>query len=393
MTDALLPTYARTDVIFESGKACELITSDGTRYLDFGAGIAVNALGHAHPHLVDCLKAQADKLWHVSNLYHIAGQERLADRLVKHSFADKVFFANSGAEANECAVKMARKYHAGNGNAQRFRMVTFEGGFHGRTLAMIAAGGQAKHLEGFGPKVDGFDQVPVGDIEALKAVISDETAGIMIEPIQGEGGINVIDPGFLRNLRSIADEQNLVLIFDEVQTGVGRTGYFYAYEGCGVEPDILTSAKGLGGGFPVGACLARASVAEAMVAGSHGSTFGGNPLAMAAANGVLDVVLEAGFLERVREKGLVFKQKLAALVDEYGDIFDLVRGEGLLIGLHCVSSPSDIIAACFKERLLCVAAGGDVVRLLPPLIAENSDFDKAISSLRRAAQYVRDTRE
>ncbi len=395
MTNNILPTYARTDITFDHGDGCELISTTGERYLDFGAGIAVNSLGHAHPHLVDAIQQQAQKLMHVSNLYKIEGQEVLANRLCANSFADKVFFANSGAEANECAVKMARKYksaqHCQNGGEEQdapFRIITFDGAFHGRTLAMIAAGGQEKHLEGFGPVVDGFDHVPLGDIEALKAAITPRTAGIMIEPIQGESGINPVDPSFLRELRTLCDENELVLIFDEVQTGAGRTGALYAYQLHGVEPDILTSAKGLGGGFPIGACLASDIVAGPMSAGSHGSTFGGNPLAMAAANAVLDVVLEPGFLEQVREKGLLFKQKLASVVDGHPNVFELVRGEGLLLGLQLKCSPQDMVAASFAEKLLCVPAGGNVVRLLPPLIATEKDFDAAVMALERAAARI-----
>lgn len=385
MTNKILPTYARTDITFDHGDGCELVATNGDRYLDFGAGIAVNSLGHGHPLLVEAIQNQAAKLMHVSNLYKIDGQERLADRLCEHTFADKVFFANSGAEANECAVKMARRYQSAAGKPERYRVITFAGGFHGRTLAMIAAGGQAKHLEGFGPKVDGFDQVPLGDVEALKDLISDETAALMIEPIQGEGGIHSAEVDFLKELRALSDKYCLVLIFDEVQTGVGRTGALYSYQQYGVEPDILTTAKGLGGGFPVGACLAKDEVAHAMVAGTHGSTFGGNPLAMAAANAVLDVVLEPGFLENVREKGLLLKQKLASVIDQYPDVFDLVRGEGLLLGLHAKVPPQDVVAACFDEKLLCVPAGDNVVRILPPLIANAEEFDRAIASLERAA--------
>ncbi|MBO6550151.1 MAG: aspartate aminotransferase family protein [Rhizobiales bacterium] len=385
MTNKILPTYARTDITFDHGDGCELVATNGDRYLDFGAGIAVNSLGHGHPLLVEAIQNQAAKLMHVSNLYKIDGQERLADRLCEHTFADKVFFANSGAEANECAVKMARRYQSAAGKPERYRVITFAGGFHGRTLAMIAAGGQAKHLEGFGPKVDGFDQVPLGDVEALKDLISDETAALMIEPIQGEGGIHSAEVDFLKELRALSDKYGLVLIFDEVQTGVGRTGALYSYQQYGVEPDILTTAKGLGGGFPVGACLAKDDVAHAMVAGTHGSTFGGNPLAMAAANAVLDIVLEPGFLENVREKGLLLKQKLASVIDQYPDVFDLVRGEGLLLGLHAKVSPQDVVAACFDEKLLCVPAGDNVVRILPPLIANAEEFDRAIASLERAA--------
>ena len=388
MSKAILPTYARTDITFVAGDGVNLQASTGERYLDFGAGIAVNALGHNHPHLVKAIQDQAASLMHVSNLYKIEGQEELAQRLCAHTFADKVFFANSGAEANECAVKMARRYQADKGCPERFRIVTFSGAFHGRTLAMIAAGGQDKHLQGFGPKVDGFDQVQVGDVEALKNCIGSETAGLMIEPIQGEGGVNPIEPAFLQALRDLADKDDLVLIFDEVQTGVGRTGQFFAYQGVGVTPDILTSAKGLGGGFPIGACLATDKVAAPMVAGTHGSTFGGNPLAMAAANAVLDVVLEPGFLEQVQEKGLVFKQKLAAVIDEFPDVFELVRGQGLLLGIKMKVPPVDMVAACFEEKLLAVPAGDDVVRLLPPLIATADDFERAVASLERAARAI-----
>lgn len=388
MTNNILPTYARTDITFEYGEGSELIATNGERYLDFGAGIAVNSLGHAHPLLVEAIQKQASKLMHVSNLYQIEGQERLAERLCANSFADRVFFANSGAEANECAVKMARKYQSTQGKPERYRVITFAGGFHGRTLAMIAAGGQEKHLEGFGPKVDGFDQVPLGDVEGLKSLISHETAAIMIEPIQGEGGINPADLAFLKELRALCESEDLLLIFDEVQTGVGRTGTFYAYELYGVVPDILTSAKGLGGGFPVGACLATEKAAQGMLAGSHGSTFGGNPLAMAAANAVLDVVLEPGFLEEVREKGLALKQKLASVVDQYPDVFDMVRGEGLLLGLHAKIPPMDVVEACVAEKLLTVPAGDNVVRILPPLTANVEEFDQAISSLERAADKL-----
>lgn len=384
MTTNILPTYARADVTFEKGEGAELIATDGARYLDFGAGIAVNALGHGHPHLVSAIQEQAARLMHTSNLYHIAGQERLAARLSTETFADLVFFANSGAEANECAVKMARRYQSSRGFAERYRVITFTGGFHGRTLAMIAAGGQAKHLEGFGPVVDGFDQVPMGDVEALKAAITNETAALMIEPIQGEGGIFAAEPDFLKVLREIADQHNLLLIFDEVQTGVGRTGHFYAYQGYGVEPDILTSAKGLGGGFPVGACLATKEVAAPMIAGTHGSTFGGNPLAMAAANAVLDVVLEPGFLEQVREKGLFFKQKLAAVVDAHPDVFELIRGEGLLLGIKVKLPPAEVVAALMEEKLLSVPAGDQVVRLLPPLTITEAELAQAAEAIDRA---------
>ncbi len=389
MSQHILPTYARTDVTFDRGEGVWLIADNGDRYLDFGAGIAVNALGHNHPGLVGAIREQAGKVMHVSNLYQIKGQDRVATRLSENTFADKVFFANSGAEANECAVKMARRYQAFHNRPERYRIITFSGAFHGRTLAMIAAGGQEKHLEGFGPKVDGFDQVPMGDLEALKAMIGDHTAGIMIEPIQGEGGINPAEPAFLKEVKALTVKHDLALIFDEVQTGVGRTGHFFAYQAFGVEPDILTSAKGLGGGFPVGACLASDKMAVPMIAGTHGSTFGGNPLAMAATGAILDEILKDGFLECVREKSRFLKQKLAAVVDEFPDIFELVRGEGLLLGLKLRVPPGELVAACFDEKLLVVPAGDHVVRLLPPLIVEEEELQDAVDALHRAAARLK----
>ena len=299
MITPLLPTYSRADVAFERGEGPYIYSTSGERFLDFGGGIAVNVLGHAHPHLVAALTAQAAKLWHTSNLYRIPGQERLAERLVAATFADTVFFGNSGAEAVECSIKMARKYHAARGEPQRYRLITVEGAFHGRTLATIAAGGQKKYLEGFGPKVEGFDQVPFGDHEALIQAIGPETAGILIEPIQGEGGIRPFGWDYLRTLRALCDEQGLLLVLDEIQTGFGRTGKLFAHEWAGIAPDIMAIAKGLGGGFPVGACLATEKAAAGMTSGTHGSTFGGNPLAMAVGNAVLDVVLAPGFLDHV----------------------------------------------------------------------------------------------
>ena len=318
-TSAMVPTYARAKVAFERGEGCWLVSTDGERYLDFGAGIAVTSVGHAHPHLVEALTNQGSKLWHVSNLYQNPEGERFARRLVDATFADLVFFANSGAEANEAAVKMARRRQSVDGHPERYRTLTFEGAFHGRTLAMIAAGGQAKYLDGFGPKVDGFDQIPLTDLKAVEAAIGPETGSIMIEPIQGEGGVRVVPPAFLRGLREICDRRDLLLIFDEVQTGVGRTGRFYAYEHCGIHPDILTSAKGIGAGFPMSACLATADAARGLTAGVHGTTFGGNPLAMAVGNATLDVILAPGFLERVARLGLDMRQRLAELKDRHHD--------------------------------------------------------------------------
>ena len=378
---ALLPTFARADLVFERGEGAWLVTQDGDRYLDFGAGIAVNALGHAHPHLVARLAEQAAKVWHTSNLYRIPEGERLSRRLADATFADQVFFTNSGAEALECAIKMARKYHAVGGHPERFRIITFEGAFHGRTLATIAAGGQKKYLEGFGPKVEGFDQVPFGDHAALEAAIGPETAAILIEPIQGEGGVRPVPPQCLRGLRELCDKHGLLLIFDEVQTGVGRTGRFFAHERAGVTPDIMSVAKGIGGGFPMGACLSTLEAGKGMTAGVHGTTFGGNPLAMAVGNAVLDVVLAPGFLEHVERISLVLKQRLAELKDRHPGIIEEVRGEGLLLGLKCRVPNTDLAAAARAEQLLTVPAGDNVLRLLPPLIIGESEVAEAFARL------------
>ncbi|WP_288583184.1 aspartate aminotransferase family protein [uncultured Methylobacterium sp.] len=384
MTSSLLPTYARAKVSFERGEGAWLIARDGSRYLDFGAGIAVNSVGHGHPHLVAALTEQAQKVWHVSNLFEVPEAERLAQRLVEASFADVVFFANSGAEANEACIKMARKYHAAGGHPERYRIVTFEGAFHGRTLATIAAGGQQKYIDGFGPKVDGFDQVQFGDLEALKSAITPETAALMIEPIQGEGGLRVVSPEWLRTLRGLCDEHGLLLIMDEVQTGIGRTGKLFAHEWSGVTPDILSSAKGIGGGFPMGACLATGEAARGMVVGSHGTTFGGNPLAMAVGNAVLDIVLAPGFLEQVRQTGLLLKQRLASLKDRHPDIVDEIRGEGLMMGLRLVVPNTEFAAAARDEHLLVIPAGDNVVRLLPPLIIGEAEVSAALDKLEAA---------
>jgi acetylornithine/N-succinyldiaminopimelate aminotransferase len=377
----LLPTYARADVSFERGEGPWLVSRDGERYLDFGAGIAVNVLGHAHPHLVQALTEQAGKVWHTSNLYRIPEGERLAQRLVDNTFADVVFFSNSGAEANEAAIKMARKFHAANGQPERFRIVTFEGAFHGRTLATIAAGGQKKYLEGFGPKVEGFDQVPFGDIPALKQAIVPETAAIMIEPIQGEGGIRPVPTLFMRELRALCEEHGLLLIFDEIQTGVGRTGKLFAYEWMGLAPDIMAIAKGIGGGFPMGACLATAEAAKGMTVGTHGTTFGGNPLAMAVGNGVLDVVLAPGFLQRVEQMGLLLKQRLAELKDRHPAIIADVRGQGLMVGIKTYVLNTDFIDAARDEKLILIGAGDNVARMLPPLIITEAEIGEAMNRI------------
>ncbi|TKT74216.1 aspartate aminotransferase family protein [Aquamicrobium sp. LC103] len=382
---ALYETFARAPLAFDRGEGSWLVTESGERYLDFAGGIAVNSLGHSHPHLVSALTEQAGKLWHVSNLYQIPGQSRLGERLAENTFADKVFFTNSGAEALECAIKTARRYHYVNGQPDRYRIVTFEGAFHGRTLATIAAGGQPKYLEGFGPKVEGFDQVPFGDLEAVRKVITDETAAILIEPVQGEGGIREGSAPFLQKLRELCDQNGLLLIFDEVQSGIGRTGKLFSHEWSGVTPDIMAIAKGIGGGFPVGACLATDEAAKGMTAGVHGTTFGGNPLAMAVGNAVLDVVLEEGFLQSVRDKALLAKQGLASVVDEFPDVFEEVRGVGLMLGLKCRAPNAAVNAALRDEHFLVVPAGDNVIRLLPPLTVSEEEIRVGIDRIRSAA--------
>jgi len=371
---ALYETFARAPLVFERGEGVWLVEANGDRYLDLAGGIAVNSLGHSHPHLVAALTEQAGKLWHVSNLYEIPDQRRLAERLVENTFADKVFFTNSGAEALECAIKTARRYHYVNGRPERYRTITFEGAFHGRTLATIAAGGQQKYLEGYGPKVDGFDQVPFDDIDAAAKAITPETAAILVEPVQGEGGIRQFPTQSLKRLRELCDKHGLLLIYDEVQCGVGRTGKLFAYEWSGVEPDLMAIAKGIGGGFPMGACLATDAAAAGMTAGVHGTTFGGNPLAMAVGNAVLDVVLEDGFLDEVGRKALVMKQGLAAIADEFPEIIGDIRGIGLMLGLKCVAPNTKVSAALRDQKVLSVPAGDNVVRLLPPLTISEDEI-------------------
>jgi acetylornithine/N-succinyldiaminopimelate aminotransferase len=387
----LLPTYARADVAFERGEGAWLFSTTGERYLDCSGGVAVNVLGHAHPHLLEALTAQAHKVWHVSNLYRVPEAERLADRLCAISFADLVFFCNSGAEAMECCIKVARKHHAAAGHPERFRIITFEGAFHGRTLATLAAGGNKKYLDGFGPVAGGFDHIAYGDIEVVKRAITPETAAILIEPIQGEGGVRVVPNSFLQSLRALCDQHGLLLIFDEVQTGVGRTGHFFAYERTGVTPDIAGLAKGLGGGFPVGACLATADAGKGMTAGTHGSTFGGNPMAMAIGNAVLDVLLAPGFREGVQKKALLFKQRLAEIHDRHSDVITDVRGDGLLLGLRTTVPNTEFVDALRAEHLLAVAAGDNVVRLLPALIISDSEIGEAINRIDRAATNIERT--
>ena len=381
MNAPLYPTYARYDVAFERGEGACLFDADGRRYLDFATGIAVNALGHCHPRMVAAVKRQAERLWHVSNLYRIPEQERVAARLTENSFADAVFFCNPGAEAVETGLKTVRRFHHEKGDSRRWRVVTVAGAFHGRTLAELAAGHQEKHLAGFGPPADGFDQVPFADLEAMKRAVTDETAAILVEPVQGEGGVRPMPPGYLRALRGIADAAGALLFYDEVQTGMGRTGRLFAYQWDDVAPDVMAVAKGLAGGFPVGACLASARVAAAMTAGSHGSTFGGNPLAMAAAGAVLDVVLEDGFLDGVRRIAGLLNQRLGAVAAAHPGIVEEVRGLGLLIGLKCAVPAGGVVDALRDDGLLTVPTADDVVRFLPPLVADEDHVDEAVRIL------------
>jgi acetylornithine/N-succinyldiaminopimelate aminotransferase len=381
----VLPTYNRTDIAFVRGEGSYLFAEDGTRYLDFGAGIAVNAFGYANPKLVAALTEQAGKLWHISNLYRVPGQESLARKLADATFADTVFFTNSGAEACELAFKMARRYQYVSGHPERFHIITFEGAFHGRTLATIAAGGNPKYLEGFGPKVQGFDQVPLHDLKALEAMIGPETAALMIEPIQGESGVRDVAPEFLRALRKLCDSHGLLLIFDEIQTGIGRTGKFFAYESLGLEPDIMCVAKGIGGGFPLGALLATAEAAKGMTVGTHGTTFGGNPLGMAVGNAAVDLLLSPGFLEHVVKIANYLHQQLGALVAGHPAIFDSVRGQGLMIGLKMKVPGGDFIDTARSLGLIVLPAGDNVVRLLPPLTLSEDEAREGVALLGKTA--------
>ncbi len=378
MKSAVYPTYARQDISFERGEGPYLYTDDGRRFLDFGSGVAVTSLGHVHPRLMAALTEQAGKVWHTSNLYKIDQQERLAERLVDNSFADLVFFSNSGAEAVEAAIKTARKYHAHAGNPDRYRLITFEGSFHGRTLATIAASGSKKLMDGFGPPVPGFDTVKFGDLDAVEAAITEETAGILVEPVQGEGGIRPAPSGFLSGLRALADDHGLLLVFDEIQCGMGRTGKLFGYEWSGVEPDIMALAKGLGGGFPIGACLATHEAAAGMTLGTHGSTFGGNPMACAVGNAVLDVMLEPGFMEHVQKMSNLLRQGLAMIAERHAKVIEDVRGEGLMLGIKPKVPNVDFIKAALGKGLVTIAAGDNVVRVLPALIIEEDHVRAAV---------------
>ena len=384
----LYDTFARIGLRFTRGNGAWLISDNGERYLDFTSGIAVNALGHNHPKLVKAIEEQANKLWHVSNLFQSPEQEKVAERLCANSFADKVFFCNSGAEAIECAIKTARRYQYVSGHPERYEIITFEGAFHGRTLATLAAGGQEKYLEGFGPKAQGFIQVPFDDEKALRAAIGEKTAALLIEPIQGESGLRPVPKEFMQLLRRICDENGLLFIVDEVQTGMGRTGKLFAYQWSGIEPDIMALAKGLGGGFPIGACLATKEAAKGMTPGTHGSTFGGNLLAMAAANAVLDVMLADGFLDHVNAMANLFKQGLASIIDRFPDVVESIRGVGLLTGLKCVVKNTEVIAAMRDEKLLGVGAGNNVIRLLPPLTVTEDEIRDGLHRIEKAVQLV-----
>ena len=388
MFPALLPTYNRTDVAFVRGEGSYLFAEDGKRYLDFGAGIAVNAFGYANPALIKALTEQAQLLWHTSNLYRVPGQESLSQKLVASTFADTVFFTNSGTEAIELAIKMARRHHFVNGQPDRFHIVSFEGAFHGRTMAAINAGGNEKYLEGFGPRMAGFDQVPLGDLDALKKIVGPHTAALIIEPLQGEGGVRPVAPEFLRALRKLCDDTGMLLIFDEIQTGVGRTGKLFAYEWLGLEPDIMTVAKGIGGGFPLGAVLATAEAADGMTVGTHGTTYGGNPLAMAVGTAAIDLALAPGVLDHVNKVANYLHQQLGALVAGHPDLFDSVRGQGLMIGLKMKTPSADFLAAARANGLIVLPAGDNVVRLLPPLTLSEDEAREGMELLSKTASQL-----
>jgi acetylornithine/N-succinyldiaminopimelate aminotransferase len=375
-----MPTYARADIAFERGEGARLFTAEGRSYLDFAAGIAVTSLGHCHPHLVKALKDQSEKLWHTSNLYTISGQHRVAKLLIENSFAETVFFCNSGTEACEGVVKIIRHYHYHKGQANRNRIIVFEGAFHGRTLAMLAAGGQKKYLDGFAPNLEGFDRVPLGDLEAFKAMIGSQTAGVFIEPVQGEGGIRQVSLPFLQELRKICDEHDLLLAFDEVQSGIGRTGKLFAHQWADVSPDLVAIAKGLGGGFPVGAILASEKAATGMGPGKHGSTFGGNPLAMAVSEALLETILAPGFFDHVQEIGLYLHLKLEKLLRQFHNtILSEIRGRGLMLGIKTIPENQKVVAALLTNGLLTVAGGDNIVRILPPLIISEADVNDSIA--------------
>lgn len=386
MIPAVMPTYNRIDIAFDRGEGAYLYAQDGRRFLDFGGGIAVTALGHCHPHLVETLQAQAGRLWHTSNLYQIPGQKSFAERICANSFADTVFVCNSGAEAVEAGIKLVRKYHSEHGAPEKYRIICAEGAFHGRTLATISAGGQEKMLKGFGPPVDGFDHVAFNNLNEMRAAVTPQTGGILVEAVLGEGGIKPVSLDYLRGLRAMCDEFGLLLFIDEVQTGMGRTGKLFAHQWAGIEPDVVAAAKGIAGGFPMGACLATEEAASGMTAGAHGSTFGGNPLAVAVANAVLDVMLEAGFMENVLKQGRALWDGLSRIAAANPHVFAEVRGPGLMLGLRCVPPAGDVSNALRDQGLLTVGAGENVVRLLPPLTIGKPEVDEALAIIGRVAE-------
>ena len=389
MIDSILPSYSRANLRFVKGEGVWLFTENGEKYLDMGAGIAVNCLGHANPHLTKVLTDQASQLWHTSNLYHIPNQEKLAKNLVQSTFADTVFFTNSGTESMECAIKMARKFHHSNDDPERTEIITFENSFHGRSLAMISAAGSEKLTKGFEPILSGFIQIQYNNIEKLTEVVSTKTAALVLEPIQGEGGIIPAQEHFLSQVKKLCVENGILLILDEIQCGVGRTGSLFAYEEYNVKPDIMAIAKGIGGGFPLGACLATERAAQGMTAGTHGSTYGGNPLACAVGSAVLGIINNQEFLNKVKDKSLLLKQKLAYLLDQHPDIFEEIRGKGLMMGLKCKILNTDLVNAGYQKGLITVPGGDNTIRLLPPLNITNKEIDLAVTMLDECAKHLK----
>ena len=388
MIPAVMPTYGRWDVAVDRGEGCYLYATDGRKFLDFTSGIAVTSLGHCHPHLIKAVTEQAQKLWHSSNLFQIPGQQRLAERLTANSFADTVFFNNSGAEAVELSIKVARKYQSETGHPERYRVIGCHGSFHGRSFATLAAAGAEGYLKGFGPPMDGIDHVAFNNLNEMRAAVSDQTAAILVEPVQGEGGVRAPSADYLRGLRAICDEYGLVLVYDEVQCGMGRTGKLFAHEWAGVAPDVMAVAKALGNGFPIGACLATEKAAIGMVAGSHGSTFGGNPMAVACGNAVLDVMLEPSFFERTQRLARLLQNKLEALIGAYPKLFAELRGSGHLLGIRCqpALTAGDFVAKLRAEGLLCLTAGDNVLRILPPLVAGEREIEEGLGILHKVAK-------
>jgi acetylornithine/N-succinyldiaminopimelate aminotransferase len=383
-----MPTYGRWDVTVERGEGCHLYATDGRKFLDFTSGIAVTSLGHCHPHLIEAVSEQAKKLWHVSNLFQIPGQTRLAERLVANSFADTVFFNNSGAEAVELSIKVARKYQSETGHPERYRVIGCHGSFHGRSFATLAAAGAEAYLKGFGPVMDGFDHVAFNNLNEMRAAITNETAAILVEPVQGEGGVRAPSEGYLKGLRAICDEFGLVLVYDEVQCGMGRTGKLFAHEWEGVTPDVMAVAKALGNGFPIGACLATEKAAVGMTGGSHGSTFGGNPMAVAAGNAVLDVMLAPGFFEQAQASARQLRRRLEAIVAAHPRLFMELRGQGHLLGIRCqpALAAGDFVAKLRAEGLLCLTAGENVLRILPPLVASEREVEEGLAIIDKVAR-------